>query len=57
MEISIFCTKNDQIFLEFPCILYPCDQKSAYFFFLFFFVFLEFPMKNVGNLGGFECLL
>ena len=26
MGIPIFCTKNDQIFWEFPCLLYPCDH-------------------------------
>ena len=31
-ENRLVCTKNDWIFWEFPCLLYPCNQKSAQFF-------------------------
>ena len=44
-EFPCFCTKNDWIFWEFPCLLYPCNQKSAQFF-------LDFPVKNVVNFFG-----
>ena len=29
LGIPIFCTKNDWIFWEFPCLLHPCNQKSV----------------------------
>ena len=34
----------NQKFWKFPCLRYPCDQKSANF--------LEFPMENVGKVFG-----
>ena len=40
LGIQIFFTKNDWIFWEFPCFLYPCNQKSAYF--------LGFPNEKCG---------
>ena len=32
MGISIFCTKDNQKLKEFPCLLYPYDQKVLYLF-------------------------
>ena len=31
LVISIIYSKNDQIFLESSCLLYPYDQKRLYF--------------------------
>ena len=45
LEIPIFCTKNDWIFGEFPYLLYPCNQKSAY-------LGEDFLMKNVVTIFG-----
>ena len=31
LGIPIFFSKNDWKFWEFPCLLYPCDQKALDF--------------------------
>ena len=45
LGIPIFCSKNDQNFVEFPCFLDQIMFKKEVDFW-------EFPMKNVGKTFG-----
>ena len=46
LGIPILCTKKDQHFWEFPCLLYPASRPQKCL------IFLEFPMKNMGKIFG-----
>ena len=43
-----FCNKNDQQFSEFPCLIYPEDQKAVNFVFFFWISNEKCGLKSFG---------